>query len=198
VCKYGIIEAGVVIRIILRRQIMLRKRIFVVLVLGFAGIARANLVDSNSIIQDGIEYYIQTNKSVYDLGENVEILYRVTNLRDESVTFDFGWYPVYQFWVEKEGEQIWSAIGTRLAVVTKLILMPGESRVFPDDFTPPFIWDMRDKGNLVKLGTYNVIGGLYSVSGYYDYTKVAVSIEIIPEPASILLLALGAVGVRLS
>jgi hypothetical protein len=51
----------------------------------------------------------------------------VTNLRDESVTFGFGWYPVYQFLVEKEGEQIWSAIDTRLAVVTELTLMPGES-----------------------------------------------------------------------
>jgi len=168
----------------------------VALVLGFAGMARATLVDSNSIIQDGIEYYIQTDKAVYDLGEEVEMLYRVTNLRDESVTFGFGWYPVYQFWVGKKGEQIWSAIGTRLAVATKLTLMPGESRMFPD-FRPPFIWDMRDAENtLVGLGKYNVVGGLYNGSGHYDYTEVEVSIEIVPEPSSFLLFALGVFGIQ--
>jgi len=34
-------------------------------------------VNSNSITQNNIEYYMQTDKSVYDLGENVEMLYRV-------------------------------------------------------------------------------------------------------------------------
>jgi hypothetical protein len=51
-----------------------------VIVLSCAGMAGATLVNSNSIVQDDIEYYIQTNKAVYDLGENVEMLYRVTNL----------------------------------------------------------------------------------------------------------------------
>jgi len=158
--------------------------------------AQATLVNPNSIIQDGIEYYVQTDKSVYDLGENVEMLYRVTNVGTENVTFTFPHSPVWQFWVEKDGEQIWSAINWRLAVLTKLTLMPEEFREFPD-FRPPFIWDMRDgEDNLVGLGKYNVIGGLYDGLGYYDYTKVAVSIEIIPEPSSFLLLALGIFGIQ--
>ena len=41
-------------------------------------------VNSNSIIKDNIEYYIQTDKSVYKLGEKVEMLYRVTNKRGEE------------------------------------------------------------------------------------------------------------------
>ena len=45
----------------------------VVLVLAFAGMAGATIVNPNSIIIDEIEYYVQTDKSVYDLGENVEI-----------------------------------------------------------------------------------------------------------------------------
>ena len=36
---------------------------------GNASVARA--VNSNSIVQDDIEYYMQTDKSVYDLGEDV-------------------------------------------------------------------------------------------------------------------------------
>lgn len=166
--------------------------VFLLLVLGTVQIAMAT-PDSNSIIVDGIEYYIQTDKPVYNLGENVEMLYRVTNLGDESVTFSFGWDPVYQFWVEQDEEEIWRAIGTRLPIVLNLTLNPGEFREFPDSFLPPnFAWNMRDNGgNLVDLGNYNMIGGLYDSLGNYDYTKVAVSIEIIPEPASFLLLALG-------
>lgn len=43
-------------------------------------------VNSNSKVIDGIEYYVQTDKSVYTLGENVEILFRVSNLGDNSLT----------------------------------------------------------------------------------------------------------------
>jgi len=58
-----------------------------IVTLALAGCAKANLVDSNSIVQDGIKYYLQTDKAVYSLGENVEILYRITNLRDEEWRF---------------------------------------------------------------------------------------------------------------
>jgi len=153
--------------------------------------------DSNSRIVDGIEYYIQTDKSVYTIGENVEMLYRVTNLSNEDVTFNFPHYPVYKFGAEQEGEQIWFAPGSRLFVATELTLLPGEFIEFPDDFPPPFVWNMRDNhGNLVDLGNYNMVGGLYDGFGTYDYTNVAVSIEIIPEPYSFLLLALGGFIIR--
>jgi hypothetical protein len=149
-------------------------------------------VDSNSIIRDGIEYYIRTDKSFYNLGENVEMLYRVTNLKDENVTFNFSAYPVYQFGVEKDRELIWSAPKFWLPIVTKLTLLPGEIREFPDDFPPPFIWNMRNNQNgLVNLGTYSIIGGLYDGLGTYDYTKVSVPIDVIPEPASFILLGFG-------
>ncbi len=41
-------------------------------------------VGSNFVVQDGIEYYMQTDKSVYDLGEDVEMSYRVTNQRERG------------------------------------------------------------------------------------------------------------------
>jgi len=169
--------------------------IMVAAVLGIVRLPEAAGVNSNAIISDDIEYYIQTDKSVYDLGENVEMLYKVTNLGTEDVTFYFFRSPIWNFWAEKEGERIWAAIDLWSGVNTRLTFTPGEFRIFPIP-NPPFIWDMRnDENNLVGLGNYDIIGGLYG-GGEDDYTKVAVPIEIVPEPATILLLAIGVFGLR--
>lgn len=167
----------------------------VVLVLGTAQQAMATL-NSNSTVEDGIEYYVQTDKSVYNLGENVEMLYRVTNLRDEDVTFGFPHSPVWNFWVKRDEEYIWRAINGWYAKPTEFTLSPGESKEFPA-FSSPYVWDMRDnENNLVTVGGCSVIGGFHAGSEGYEYSKVAVPIQIIPEPATLLLLTIGAVWIR--
>lgn len=89
-------------------------------------------MDSNSIIKDSIEYYIQTDKSVYDLGENVEMLFKVTNLRDEEWTFGY-MLPVLDILVAtKEGGKFntvwfWSWDGIWPAVPKVVRLQPSES-----------------------------------------------------------------------
>lgn len=158
--------------------------------------AKATLVNSNSIVQDGIEYYIQTDKAVYDLGESVEMLYRVTNLRDEEVSFAFPNTPEWNFWVERDGQSIWRAVNGWYTMGCGFTLNPGESKQFPT-YNPPYIWDMRDsENNLVDVGEYSVIGGLDGGTGEYDSTGVPVLIEIVPEPATILLFGLSMLLVK--
>jgi hypothetical protein len=162
-----------------------------VLLLGIAPFAMA-IPDSNSIVRDGIEYYIQTDKSIYDLGENVEMLYRVTNLRSEDVTFGFPGSPEWNFWVEKDGINIWSAVKGWYAFSPGFTLAPGEYKEFPD-LNPPCIWDMRDnENNLINVGEYDVIGGFDAgIAEHYYYSRVSVPITIVPEPATIVLLGIG-------
>ena len=138
-------------------------------------------VNSNSIVVDGIEYYIQTDKSVYKLEEDVKMLYKVTNLRDEDVTFTFGGSPEWNFWVEKDGEVIWRAVEGWWAEGTAFTLAPNEYKEFR------YVWDMKDhKGNLViDIGKYNVLGRLDGGSSanpddYYSFSSVAVGIETVP------------------
>lgn len=165
-------------------------------ILALAGCAKANLVNSNSIIEDGIEYYIQTDKAVYDLGEIVEILYRVTNVTENPISLGVGhWWPDCYGSIIKDNtdNEVW--------------FYP---RVFPT--VPPTsfglgayglrecerIWNMvNDNGTWLEFDDFPVPPGLYTVTGKlwlydpYEKVPVSVSIEIIPEPSMLLLLGFG-------
>ena len=165
--------------------------------------AKATLVNSNSIVEDGIEYYIQTNKSVYDLGEEVEILYSIINLSDEERTFEF-MPPLLDILVAaKEGGSFntvwfWSWYGIWPAGPAVFRLQPGES-VELNGIWPQIdlngSWEIEDHTQ-VSAGTYG-IGGRIGRSGFndtIDNSYVTVEITIIPEPATLLLLGFGGMG----
>jgi hypothetical protein len=157
------------------------------IVLGTVQLAKATLVNSNYIIQDDIEYYIQTDKSIYNLGENVEMLFRVTNLTDEEVHISCNRSGVFNLLVEKNNESVWAAAHWFTWDTPTVILSAGESKGVSH------IWDMiDDNGNLVDPGIYDVVGVMYN-----GYTEVAVPITVIPEPASLLLLGAGFFGLIL-
>ena len=161
-----------------------------------AGCAKANLVNSNSIIEDNIEYYMQTDNAVYNLGEEVQMLYRVTNRGDEEVYFEFPTNKQYHFRVSLiDGTHIWQMDTDAADVVTYFTLQPDESKEFNE------IWgQVNDNGTRggtddypVELGNYQVIGEFY-IPITDHYVPVSVSIQIIPEPASLLLLGMGLLG----
>jgi len=141
------------------------------------GRAGATLVNSNSIIKDNIEYYMQTDKSVYSIGETVDMLYSATNLGPQDVTI--GWVAAdplahYAFEVRHGHHQIWR--------YNYLSTVFGFERftLLDDDFP-------------VSPGTYTAIGELNLLpSPKCNRIPVSVSIQVIPEPATIFLLALPA------
>jgi len=180
--------------------------IIVALVLGTGHLARATLVDSNSIVKDGVEYYLQTDKFVYDLVEDVVMLYRVTNLTENPVdigkVIEYAEPCWYHFFITNEVDnEVWyypPFIPMRGPQVFHL--QPYESIEYEK------IWDMmndngttrRDDDFLVCPGRYNIMGELYLFYGDQDKrVPVWVSIEIIPEPSTIVLLGAGFVGIIL-
>ena len=132
-------------------------------------------VNSNSIIKDNIEYYIQTDKSVYKLGEKVEMLYRVTNVGKEPSGFSFKSSQWYDFNVKKLDEEIWkwSYDKAFLGILTNFLLNPGEYKEFIEN------WNMVDNnGKQVKPGNYNVTGVLGSFYPRYEKRDAPPSVAI--------------------
>jgi hypothetical protein len=167
------------------------------LILGMPLVARATLVDSNSIIRDGIEYYIQTDKSVYDLGEDVEILFRITNLRDEQwAIHTIG--PVKDISIVGRTGEIsyevwrWSWLNPSPPGPSVLYLDPDgflEFNKIWTQFDAKGTWDRGDD-TAVPPGIYWISGIIRGYGGYYSAPKrinesVAMDITIVPEPSAV-------------
>jgi len=159
-------------------------------------------VNSNSVVQDGIEYYMQTNKSVYDLGEEVDMLYRVTNLREEDVMFGFAHGPESRqcdFLVEKNGEPVWDTIHWPVTwAFTSFVLEPSESKEYIQLWDMTYSEEWRGSGgrgglpyNEVTPGIHDITGVLNYFPSYERYIPVSVEIQVIPEPATFGLLGIG-------
>ena len=147
------------------------------------------IVNWNAVTADNIEYYMQTDSAVYALGEDVEMLYRVTNLGIETVSYGFTGGRQYSFQVEKDGETFFNTdLWPDTLAMTSLTLNPSESAEFTET------WDMTDiSGNPAGPGHYDVTGGLNHPSPNI-YIPVSVSIDVIPEPTTLLLLGTGVLG----
>jgi len=160
----------------------------------------ATPVNWNTVEIDDIEYYIQTDKSIYSLSENVEILFRVTNLRDEEWTFNY-MPPVLDVLVAaKEGGVsdtvwFWSWDGTWPAGPKVYSLGPDESVDLNVVWTQIDLndsWEIEDDIH-VSPGTYEIAGRIGS--SFFDDVvgdaPVALEVTIIPEPSSLAIFIVG-------
>ncbi len=137
-------------------------------------------LNSNSIIRDDIEYYMQTDRYIYNLGENVETLYRVTNFGDEDVMFVFPNGPKERqcaFTVDKDGEIIWDTRNLPITpAFTYFILKSSQSKEY------------TEKWNMVvptKIGYVPAYVGAYTVTGALDGLWLGYEERHVPVPVNI-------------
>ncbi len=177
-----------------------------VMLVGATG-SKANTVPINAsyLGLEGIEYYIQTDKAVYDVGEDVEFLFRVTNMRGEDVRI-YGWFPMRDIIVEEQEGDNWQALWKRHwfkvgpGGPVSINLEPGEFSEISGS------WPQTDWNETTEIeDDFQVLPGSYRVSGtlkgrigdseYLD-SRISLDITIVPEPATILTLAFGIYGLR--
>lgn len=143
-------------------------------------------LNSNSVVKDGIEYYIQADKSAYHLGELVKISYRVTNLTENPVDIGMvlnSYYAYVNLVITQDGNiDIWE--NCRVIPPSGYIMLILEPHEYKESQQ---IWNMmNDNGTLstkddfpVGPGLYNIMGEL-RLDGGYERVPVSVDIEIIP------------------
>jgi len=170
----------------------------VFLVLGYALtcplVYPAEAIGSTSTeIIDGLELFIQTDKSVYELGQEAQVVHRLTNLQETAVSFTCSEDPCWNVLVYENNEgldlywdlilagtDVWARNRSFAHVVWTYTLGPGE---FVEYNT---VWDLTDyEGNLVALGTYEV-------AGFTPGPAISTSVNVIPEPATLVLLCVPA------
>ena len=155
--------------------------------------ATAVFVNSNSIVQDNIEYVMQTDKSIYNLGENVQILYGVINLTMVPVPFEID-VQQCSFQVSDGQTRICAWPKYVLPAFYNATLPPGVFFQFSDS------WDLtNDNGTVTSNDDFLVEPGTYYISGKLSGMPingsppdfVTVAVQVVPEPATICLFGLG-------
>jgi hypothetical protein len=174
--------------------------ILVVLLSGAVAQATIDFTNSHSRIEDEIQYTILTDKAIYQLGEEVHIQYHITNLSTtEEKVLGSTSYPPYHLWIENQDDERIASFGGHFPVVSTINLLPQETVIFPYPWNSPegTIWEMTDdNGEVIDLGIYGIFGGITVYSPIISYSVVSVPIQIIPEPASLVLLSIGLLRVR--
>ena len=151
------------------------KRIFIITFISlmslflFTGCDQSCKINSAVVVEDGIEYYLETDRCLYALGSSVEILYRLTN-KSNMVRLVGDWpnlgarQPVD---IIQGAKDIWRVPATPYAE-TEFYLDPNESCEYTMD------WEMETWPEFepVEPGIYTVLGELREGS-------VSVSVNIL-------------------
>jgi hypothetical protein len=165
--------------------------------------AKATFVDANAV-DEGLEYYIRINKGVYDLGEAIEMLCKVTNVSDQTLNVS---EPTLTYTVNFELTRPEGDILFAPAWITRprppglpdiITLNPGEYIEKLYDIT---LCEWGSDGQVVEepfsiLGHYSIISeydNRHGGEGPLILETGPLDLEIIPEPASVFLLGMGSV-----
>jgi hypothetical protein len=146
----------------------------IVLVLGFAGMAEATIVDISAA----------TNKPVYALGEDVVVFVIAYNPNPYPVTLNFG-----------DALQVSYLMDSVFDLSTIMGWVPEPTwRIIPayDSYT----WNLFHDSYAIEAyplaaGTHTVVGEVFAWELIGDGKSTPVQFEVIPEPATFALLSIG-------
>jgi hypothetical protein len=120
----------------------------------------------NSILYNGLEFYLSVNKTVVKENESIDLSFTVENATNKNIQLEFPSKQMYDitasFSPSQNPENIvwkWSANKMFAQVVNYSILEAGKSRTFT------VTWDCRDDSGVRLEGTFYLTGELVSMPG---------------------------------
>ena len=146
------------------------------------GVLSLGLILLSSANASIIEVTVDTDKDTYDIGEDVIVYVTAYNPGDEAITLDFGTSMQANYIMD--GVYDYSSGNYYLMVCTSVQIAQNDS----------YTWTFVHKNDALSAyplsqGTHSITG---QVIGYGDSnTMSAIQFEIVPEPASLMLLGLG-------
>lgn len=134
-----------------------------------------------------VEVSVDTDKSAYGIGEGVIIYVTAYNPGDETITLSFGSTKQATYIID--GVFDYSSGANYADVVTQVQIVANGS----------YTWTFEHTGAALStypltLGTHSIVG---QVIGYGDSsTMAAMQFEVVPEPVTLALLAMGGLLIR--
>ncbi len=142
------------------------------------GCAQESVQNSVSAEENGIEYYLEADKSSYRLGESVNILFRVTNnteeVKDLGTVYNCE-YCIRQLTITLDGKEVWRTCRIPPPCGQKEFrLNPRESWEYTE------AWNMVNDNGTLEPDDDFPIGhkGIYKVTGRLQNEEISVTIEI--------------------
>ncbi len=139
-----------------------------------------------------VDVSVATDKSTYQLGEEVAISVTAYNPNTEAVTLTCGFYETSYI---MDGVYDWAEGRSGPAVIIYVTIEP-------DDFVT---WELNHGTN--EMQEYPLSVGIHSLVGEVlagelldigQSKSSPIEFEVVPEPVSILLLGMGVIGIRVN
>ena len=132
------------------------------------------------------DYHVSTDKAVYQSGEQVKMEFVLTNPTAEAIDVACEHTPEYNFWIEQQGVTIWQQFDTFTPGGPSYTIEPGEVLTYNAEWT-------------AEPGSYYAVGGtllktIAAARQQLEWTTDYVDITVLPEPATIMLMVLGLMG----
>lgn len=139
---------------------------------------------TDSTKSGSVEVHLVLSKAIYRSGDPVEITLTLANRASEGIAFQFNSGQMYDFIVLSENRVFWRWSEGRVFTqsLTSLVLKPGESKVFHEQ------WDQRNaEGQQAPASKYEMIavfpaGGGRSIRPGSDGPRVLFTISSISGP----------------
>ena len=131
-----------------------------------------------------VDISVETDKPIYQFGEEVMISVTAYNPRSDAITLALHLDPTVSYMMD--GVFDWKEYHVGLPAIGDVVFEPFQSRTW--ELTHG-AWESQFYP--LEIGTHSVVGELID----YGFSE-AVEFEVVPEPATILLLGLGGLVLR--